>query len=167
MAPLFIVEEGWKWKGKIQKQDHSNSAPNQVTRDVWLDFFLWHLLKLHLHLLFMSHGRCDLSLYIYTSYIYIYTSLYVLLKRLLKSNYKKRHPMMLVPTSSPLDSIARVNHRIWGIVRFGGRCSVTTLSWKAASVGWGRREDINCHWPRLLSDVGLYWRTGTSPPVEV
>ena len=43
----------------------------------------------------MSHGMCDLALYICTSYIYIYTSIYVLLK-ILKSNYKKkRHPMML------------------------------------------------------------------------
>ena len=27
----------------------------------------------------------------------------------------------------------------------------------------GRREYINCHWPRFLSDVWLYWHTGTSP----
>ena len=59
-----------------------------VTREVWLGFFLWHFLNLHLHLLFMSHGRCDLSLYICTSYIYIYTSLYVLLKNY-SNNYKK------------------------------------------------------------------------------
>ena len=51
-----------------------------VIREVWLGFFLWHLLNLHLHFLFMSHGRYDLSLYICTSYIYIYTSLYFLLK---------------------------------------------------------------------------------------
>ena len=39
---------------------------------------------------FVSHGRCDLALYICTSYIYIYTSLYVLLKKILKSNYKRK-----------------------------------------------------------------------------
>ena len=46
-----------------------------VTRKVWLGFFLWHLLNLHLHLLFMSHGTGNLSLYISTPYIYIYTLL--------------------------------------------------------------------------------------------
>ena len=45
------------------------------TWEVWLGFFLLHLLNLHLHPIFMSHGRCDLSLYICTSYIYIYTFL--------------------------------------------------------------------------------------------
>jgi len=68
---------------------------------------------------------------------------------------------VIVPTSSSLGSIARVNHRIRGIVRFGGWCSVTVLSLKDASMGWERREYINCPWPRLLSDVGLYWHTRT------
>jgi len=35
------------------------------------------------------------------------------------------------------------------------------LSLKGASKGEGRREYINCPWPRFLSDVGLYWHTGT------
>ena len=60
-----------------------------VTREMWLGFFLCHLLKLHLHLLFMSHGRCDLSLYIGTPYIYIYTFLLCSTKNYSKRNYKK------------------------------------------------------------------------------
>ena len=84
-----------------------------VTREVWLGFFFWHLLNLHIHLLFMSHGRCDLSLYICTSYIYIYTSLYVLLK-ILKSNYKKRHPMVL---SWPRSTICWAWAEAWTCIR--------------------------------------------------
>ena len=80
-----------------------------VTWKVWLIFIHLHLLYLHLHLLFMSHGRCDLSLYICTSYIYIYISLYVLLK-ILKSNYRKRHPMML---SWPRSSICWAWDEAW------------------------------------------------------
>ena len=38
-----------------------------------------------------------------------------------------------VPTSSSRDNIARVNHRIRGIVRFGGQYSVIVLSLKGAS----------------------------------
>ena len=60
-----------------------------------------------------------------------------------------------------LENIARVNHCIWGIVRFGSRCSVTVLSLKGASKGEGRMKYINCHWPRFLSDVRLDWHTRT------
>ena len=61
----------------------------------------------------MSRGRCDLALYIWTSYIYIYTSLYVLLK-VLKSNYKKRHLMILSwPRSSICWAWAEVGTCIW------------------------------------------------------
>jgi len=63
----------------------------------------------------------------------------------------------IVPTSSPRDNITRVNHHILGIVHFGGRCFVIVLSLKDALVDWKRKEYINCHWSRLLSDVRLYW----------
>jgi len=74
MTPPFIVEEGWKWKGKIQTQDYSNLVPKQVTKEVWLDFFLWHLLKLHLHLLFMSHGKVWL-IFVHLHLLYLYLHL--------------------------------------------------------------------------------------------
>jgi len=52
---LFIVLRGLK----IQMRSIWICANFLVTREVWLGFFLWHLLNLHLHLLFMSHGRCS------------------------------------------------------------------------------------------------------------
>jgi len=99
MAPLFIVWEGWIRRGKIQILSVRIRCLFLVTRKVWLGFFLWHLLNLHLHLIFMSHGRCDLSLYIDTPYIYIYTFLLWSTKKLIKRNYKKRHPLMLISQS--------------------------------------------------------------------
>ena len=79
-ALLLIVFRGLKIQMKVEGiQMRSIWIWSQflVTREVWLGFFFWHLLNLHIHLLFMSHERCDLSLYISTSYIYIYTSLYI------------------------------------------------------------------------------------------
>ena len=67
--------ENSKWNSFEISTKNKSHGRCDFTWEVWLGFFLWHLLKLHLHLLFMSHGRCDLSLYISTLYIYIYTFL--------------------------------------------------------------------------------------------
>ena len=65
-ALLFIVFRGLEIKKKVEGNSKSIPTPS-----------------------FVSHGSCDLALYICTSYIYIYTSFYVLLK-ILKSNYKRK-----------------------------------------------------------------------------
>ena len=78
----------------------------------------------------MSNGRCDLSLYICTSYIYIYTSLYVLLK-ILKTNYKKRNPMML---SWPRSSICWAWAEAW--------TCIWVWAWASFIIGLGL-----CHHP--------------------
>ena len=91
-ALLFIVFRGLEIQKKVEgnsNEKHLNLEPIPSHKESVTCFFFWHLLNLHLHLLFMLHGKCGLALYICSSYIYIYTSLYVLLK-ILKSNYKRK-----------------------------------------------------------------------------
>jgi len=86
---IYSVRE-LKFRWENSNETHLKLPPKNkshgrcdFTWEVWLGFFLWHLLKLHLHLLFMSHGRCDLFLYISTPYISIYTFLLCSTKKLL------------------------------------------------------------------------------------
>ena len=91
-ALLFIVFRGLEIKRKVEgnsNEKHLNLEPIPSHKGSVTWFLLLAPPKSIPTPSFVSHGRCDLALYICTSYIYIYTSLYVLLK-ILKSNYKRK-----------------------------------------------------------------------------
>ena len=125
ITPLFIVWEGWIWRGKIQMLSVWIWRLFLVTREVWLAFFLWYLLNLHLHLLFMSHRRCALSLYIGTPYIYIYTFLLCFTK-----NYSKEITKRDIHWCSSSKSLALLLVILWGMK------DVELMGWVWATWAW-------------------------------
>ena len=91
-ALLFIVFRGMEIQKKVEgnsNEMHLNLEPIPSHKGSVTWFLFLAPPKSIPTPSFVSHGRCDLALYICTSYICIYTSLYVLLK-ILKSNYKRK-----------------------------------------------------------------------------